>query len=108
MGEVELEVTEEKKDLGVVIDNQLKNDIHTERQVAKANQQLGLIRRSFDNLDGDTFILLYKSLVRSHLEYCNAVTYPVLDRQDDLLEGVQRRATKLVAKIKERNYTDRP
>ena len=55
---MELQPTTEEKDLGVVIDDQLKNDIHTERQVAKANRQLGLIRRSFDNIEGETFILL--------------------------------------------------
>ena len=68
MDDVELQPTTEEKDLGVVIDDQLKNDIHTERQVAKANRQLGLIRRSFDNIEGETFILLYKTLVRPHPE----------------------------------------
>ena len=103
----ELGTISEEKDLGVMIDDQLKFDVHTERQVAKANKQLGLIRRSFDSLDSDSFTLLYKSLVRTHLEYCNAVSYPIYDRQERLLEGVQRRATKLVPGVKHLDYTDR-
>ena len=51
--------------------------------------------------------MLYKSLVRTHLEYCNAVTYPVLARQEKLLENVQRRATKLVQGLREMDYTER-
>ena len=107
MGDICLESVNEEKDLGVVIDDKLKFDAHTEKQVNKANRQLAIIRRSFVNLDKDTFCLLYKSLVRTHLEYCNAITYPKFERQVKLLEGVQRRATKLVQNIKHLPYLDR-
>lgn len=102
-----LDTISEEKDLGVIVDDALKFDRHTESQVNKANKVLGLIRRSYENLDMDSFKLLYKSLVRSHLEYCNAVTYPQLEKQAKLLEGVQRRATKLVPGTKDLGYTDR-
>ena len=107
MDEVELEETTEEKDLGVTIDYELKFDIHIEGQVNKANSKLGLIRRSFDALDAETFVMLYKTLVRPHLEYCNAITYPLYERQAKLLEGVQRRATKLIPNLKEMNYNER-
>ena len=107
MAGIVLEETTEEKDLGVMIDHELKFDIHIDRQVNKANQQLGLIRRSFDALDEETFTMLYKSLVRTHLEYCNAVTFPIYDRQAQLLESVQRRATKLVPGLSDLSYVDR-
>ena len=107
MDEVELEEITEEMDLGVMIDYELKFDIHIERQVNKANSKLGLIRRSFDALDAETFVMLYKTLVRPHLEYCNAITYPLYERQAKLLEGVQRRATKLISNLKEMNYNER-
>ena len=91
----------------MAIDNELKFDIHTEKQVNKANSQLGLIRRSFDTLDKETFINLYKSMVRPHLEYCHAISYPRLERQAKLLENVQRRATKLVPELKDLEYEER-
>ena len=67
MADVQLKEITEEKDLGVMIDNELKFDIHVAKQVNKSNAQLGLIRRSFDIMDKDTFLLLYKSLVRTHL-----------------------------------------
>jgi len=37
---------------------------------------LGVIKRNFIYLDEDAFVMLYKSLVRSHLEYANSVWNP--------------------------------
>ena len=42
--------------------------------------------------------------MRPHLEYCNAVTYPVYEKDATLLEGVQRRATKMVPEMKNNDY----
>lgn len=107
MGEVTLESITEEKDLGVWVDNKLSFNSHMEKQVNKANRQLGLIRRSFDFLDKDTFNTLYKSLVRTHLEYCNVVAYPQTEKQWKMLEGVQRRATRMVPELREMGYVER-
>ena len=96
MGDLILETATEEKDLGVIIDEKLKFDKHTEAQVNKANKVLGLLRRSFETLDKETLVWLFKALVRPHLEYCNTVTYPVYEKDAKLLESVQRRATKMV------------
>ena len=77
LGDLILEAATEEKDLGVIIDEKLKFDKHTEAQVNKANNVIGLIRRSFKTLDKETLVWLFKALVRPHLEYCNTVTYPV-------------------------------
>ena len=37
---------------------------------------LGIIRRNFKHLTLPTFILIYKSMVRSHLDYCCFVWAP--------------------------------
>jgi hypothetical protein len=50
---------------------------------------------------------MYKSLVRSHLEYANAVSYPQYEKDSKLLENVQRKATKLLPAIREIEYEDR-
>ena len=64
--------------MGVIIDEELKFDKHTEAQVNKANKVIGLLRRSSETLDEETLVWLFKALVRPHLKYCNAiaVTYP--------------------------------
>jgi len=46
--------------------------------VSKANRILGMIKRNFVDSSKETALLLYKSLVRPHLEYCFAVKYGVL------------------------------
>ena len=70
-----LQSIKEHKDLGVIMDLNLKFHVHTSAVANKANQVLGLIRISFTNLNGHTLPLLYKSLVRPHLEYVNVVKY---------------------------------
>ena len=61
----------------------------------------------FNYLDADIILLLYKSLVRPHLEYCVQAWRPDLQRDIDLIERVQRRATKLIPNLKNKSYEDR-
>ena len=107
MGDRTLETATEEKDLGVIIDEKLKFDKHTEAQANKANKILGLLRRSFETLDNETLVWLFKALVRPHVEYCNTVTYPVYEKDGKLLDGVQRRATKMVPDMKNYDNADR-
>ena len=107
MGDRTLETATEEKDLGVIIDDKLKFHKHTEVQANKANKVLGLLRRSFETLDNENLVWLFKALVRPHLEYCNTVTYPVYEKDANLLEGVQRRATKMVPDMTNYDYATR-
>ena len=49
---------------------------------------------------------MYKSLVRSHLEYGNSVWYPKRKIDVDKLERVQKRATKLIPELCKKSYSD--
>ena len=40
------------------------------------NSMLGIIKKNFAYISRNCFVILYKSLVRSHLEYANSVWYP--------------------------------
>jgi hypothetical protein len=102
-----LETTELEKDLGVQIDPELKFSRHTEIQVNKANRILGMIRRTFEFINAETMKKLYTALVRPHLELCNSVCNPMLQKDINLLEGVQRRATRMVPELKGLDYEDR-
>jgi hypothetical protein len=102
LGETTLE-----KDLGINIDPELKFSKHIETQVNKANKLLGMIRRTFEYLDAPTVKKLFTSLVRPHLEFMNIAWTPQLVRDQDLLEQVQRRATRLIPGFKEYDYEQR-
>lgn len=96
-----------EKDLGIWFNSDLKSSDHVAKAISKANQILGLIRRTFMYMDISIMRQLFTSLVRPHLEYGNVVWYPALRKDKDLLEGVQRRATKIVPGLAKLSYEDR-
>jgi hypothetical protein len=102
-----LEVTGIEKDLGVLVDDKLKFQPHTNTAVNKGNRMLGIIRRSFQHLDRHNMTHLYKSLVRPVLEYGNTIWNPHYKQDVDAIEAVQRRATKLIPDLKELSYPER-
>jgi len=63
------------KDLGATFQPDMSFKVHIANQINKANSMLGIIKRNFNFrvIKQDAFIMLYKSLVRSHLEYANSV-----------------------------------
>ena len=75
--------------------------------IDKANRLLRIIRRSFCALDSTSFTLLYKAIVRPHLEYAATIWNPYPKNYFDDLEKVQRRATKLLQNISHLSYPER-
>ena len=65
-----LEYEESYQDLGVIFDEKLtfRHNIH--EKVHKAYETFGIIKRNFKYISINNFILLYKSMVRSLLDYC--------------------------------------
>jgi hypothetical protein len=103
---VTLESVEPEKDIGVTIDSKLNFEKHIQTQVNKANQIVGIIRKSFKYLDFKTFCLLFKSLVRPILEYASSVWNPYKTKDIEAIENVQRRATKMLPDMKNLTYEE--
>jgi len=89
------EVTEDS-DLGVLTTCTLKVSRQFHEAASKANRVLGMIHRQFKDLDKKSFLIIYNSFVRPHLEYAVQSWSPYLKWDMEHLEKVQRRATKLV------------
>ena len=92
------------KDLGVTIDPSLNFKDHIYDKIKKAYQILGIINRNFSNLDIFSFLMLYKSIVRSHIEYGNVIWSPYKEYLIFDIERVQKRATKMVKGMRNLSY----
>ena len=102
-----LEVVHEEKDLGIIIDDTLRFHQQTACVVKKANQVLGVIKKSFNTRDEITITTLFKSMVRPHLEYANAIWGPHFQADIIKVESVESRATKMIYGLTNLPYQER-
>ena len=73
----------------------------------KANQVLGILKKTYYTRDAKTIACLYKAMVRPHLEYGNTIWGPFYKGDIKLVESVQRRATKIIPELRDKPYEER-
>ena len=99
-----LQTVNDEKDIGVITDDSLSFEKHICEKVKKSTQMFAMLRRSFQFLDANMFVPLYKTLVRTHLDYASPAWAPFKVKHTDMLESVQRRATKQIKGMKNLAY----
>ena len=107
MGGTILSTTVKEKDLGVTMNANMKVSEQCRIAASKGNQVLGMIRRNISYKDKSLIVPLYKAIVRPHLEYCIQAWSPYLRKDIDMLEKIQRRATKLIPGLRDLRYEER-
>ena len=107
MGRSKLTMTESEKVLGVVIYTTLKSGTHIASCVKKVNQMLLMIQRTIIYKNKKIRLLMYKSLVRPHLEYAVQTWSPHQIGHIKLIEGVERRFTRMIPELKSLPYEAR-
>ena len=102
-----LSITVKEKDLGVTMNANMKVSEQCRIAASKGNQVLGMIRRNITYKDKSLIVPLYKAIVRPHLEYCIQAWSPYLRKDIDMLEKIQRSATKLIPGLRDLRYEER-
>ena len=96
MSQQRLKVVREERDLGVVLRDDLKVSSNCQQAYVKASRMLGLMVRTVKFKKLEVMTRLYKSMVRSHLEYCASAWSPHFVKDGELLERVQQKFSRMV------------
>ena len=107
MGNQELQPSAFVMDIGVLIQPNLRPSLQCAKAAKTANAVLGQISRAESYRDKETFLKLFRTYVRPHLEYCVATWSPWTEGEKNILEKVQKRAISMVTNFKGRSYEEK-
>lgn len=107
MNGTQLVPTEQEKDLGVIMNRKLKPGAQCAKAARTAQTVLSQITRAFHFRDKTTFLQLYKTYVRPHLEFSAQAWSPWQEGDKEVLEKIQRRAINQISGLRSESYEEK-
>ena len=107
MDSQQLEVTEEERDIGAIMQNNLKPSAQCNKVARTAKAVLGQISWAFHYRDRHVFVPLYTQYVHLHLEFSTQGRAPWTEGDKLVLEQVQKKAVGMVSGLAGRQYKER-
>ena len=99
-----IKIVEHAKDLGIIMSSSVNFKQHIRTMVDTAQQLCGWILRTFSTRKKDAMLLLWRSLIRSKLEYCCQLWSPTQTGDIQSLEQVQRNFIRKIKGIQHLSY----
>ena len=103
LGDERLEHSPAKKNMRAMVDGKLDMSQQC-TEVQKVNRILGCIKRSMDSRAREVILPLYSSVARPYLKHYIQMWSCLYSRDTDLLECIQRRATKMILRTDHLSY----
>jgi hypothetical protein len=104
---VMIEKSSVEKDLGVYVNKELKFSKHVEMQANTSHKLLGLIKHSNKFLDAGAMKQLFVAVMHPNQEFGNYLWSPRFEKDKNVIENVQRRATRIIPGLKGKFYEER-
>ncbi len=95
------------RDLGVILQHDLKFHEHCAKVVRSSSIMSNLIFRSFYSRKPEFLLKMFQTFVRPRLEYATQIWNPCYKMDIDLIEKVQRKFTKRIPGMYSNSYSDR-
>lgn len=88
------------KYLGVIIECHLKMKLHVDYLCKKVAKKIGFLARISRKLPIQHRILLYKSIIAPHFEYCPSILYSCGENEFARMQKLQNRAMRIILRCK--------
>ena len=99
-----LDVVDEFKYLGVILDKNLSWKPQIENVKSKILRNFYVLRRTRPFIDRNTAVILYNTMIQSYFDYCNVIWLNPYSAQMKKLQTVQNRALRLILNVDNRHH----
>ena len=97
--DVTLSSVDELRDLGVTMSADLSWGSHIGKIVSRGRSSAFWVMSVFGSREEEVMMTLYKSFVRSQLEYCSLLWHPQKNGVIEIIEAVQRAFTSKISAV---------